>query len=113
MKEIEQVMKKYDIAGVVCLHTPGFGEYLNKIDTSYSCARYQQGGLHLKAKADDLGGAEKRNKIMTTTANMFAILAENVGRQAMILMDCHEMVDKVMDSEHGPGKHTSPEEQQN
>lgn len=36
MDEIKQVLKKHDIAGFVVLHTPGFTEYLNRVDPSYS-----------------------------------------------------------------------------
>jgi hypothetical protein len=39
MEEIKAVIKKHDIAGVVVLHTPGYGEHFIKIDPSYSCAK--------------------------------------------------------------------------
>jgi hypothetical protein len=36
MVEIKAVLKKYDIAAHVLLHEPGFSEYLNAIEPSWS-----------------------------------------------------------------------------
>lgn len=36
MAEIKAIADKYDIAAIVCLHTPGHGEYLLKVDPLYS-----------------------------------------------------------------------------
>ena len=34
LAEIKAILDKEDIAGSIVLHTPGFGEFLLKIDTS-------------------------------------------------------------------------------
>lgn len=39
MEDIKKILHENDIAGFVVLHTPGFSEYLNRVDPSYSCAK--------------------------------------------------------------------------
>lgn len=68
MEEIKLIIDKYDIAACVVLHTPGFSEFLNKIDPSYSCAKIKllpdgTEGVHFKANAKELsGGAAERDQ---------------------------------------------------
>lgn len=53
MERIKAILKEYDIAGAVILHSPGFSEYLIKIDASYSCAKFEADYLRVKAKLQE------------------------------------------------------------
>ena len=41
MAEINGVLIKHDIAGVVVLHEPGFSEFRVRVDPSWSVARFE------------------------------------------------------------------------
>ena len=51
IEEIKQILKNNDIAGFVVIHTPGFSEFLNHVETSYSCAKVQGDEVRLKLKS--------------------------------------------------------------
>lgn len=108
MSDIKAILQKHDIAGVVVLHTPGYGEELFHITPSYSCATlHANGELRFKAKSADFGGDnEKRNKKIRDTSNMMRILSERVGVNALNLMNASEILDRAIDAEHGPGTFT-------
>lgn len=119
MEEIKTILNKYDIAGVVALHTPeiisgvkgspGAGEYLLKLNPSYSSAEFVNNGegVVIKGKAEHYGGdKDKCDQVMRDTLNMFAVLAPMVGKLAMNLMDLDEIATKTYDAEHGPSTDT-------
>lgn len=73
-EEIIQVLKKHDVAGVLTLHEPGFGEFVIHLDTNYSIAKFTDEGIQIKTD-------KKMPKILKLkktgdTANMFSVLAE-------------------------------------
>jgi ribonuclease HII len=112
MEEIKATISKYDIAAIVIIHTPGHSEYLQKIDPSYSCASFEQGGLKLVAKASELG-KEKRDQLLTDTANMFKLFEINSGRIAMTMHECSSFIDSKVNADHGGIGHSSQEQQNN
>jgi len=117
--EIEAVLVKYDIAGAVVLHSPGFGEHFMKINPSYSCAFFDNSpgvtGIRVRARIqeDFQGVASKRHKAMEDTANMFDIFCDLVGKQALNCMDTMDMLRKHLDITTTRGRHTGNEEQNN
>lgn len=116
MEEIKAVLRKHDVAGLVVLHKPGFGEYYFRLDPTYSCARHDEksGTIRVRAKAAELpGGAAERQQKLADTANMLKVLCE-VGMDTIgMLLQVSEMVDKATDAEHGPGSGSSHTTQNN
>lgn len=119
MAEIKAILDKHDVAGVVAIHTPeiiagvqgspGAGEYLLKINPSYSCVEFVNNGngVVIKGKAEHYGGDRvRRDRVMRDTLNMFSVLASMVGELAMNLMDLDELATKAYDAEHGPSTDT-------
>lgn len=100
MKEISDILDKHDIAGSVILHTPGHGEHLLKIDPKYSCAFFDntpgKTGIRVRTRLqEDYGGdARKRHQAQEDTVNMFDILSDLVGKQALMCMDTYSMLGK-------------------
>lgn len=70
-EEIKEILRKHDIAASIVLHTPGHGEFLNHILTSYSCAyQYEDESIRFYSKAKDFDSPEAQFKSQESTANM-------------------------------------------
>ena len=113
-EEIKAVLKNYDIAGIVTLHTPGFSEYLFHITPSYSCAKVETDAIRIRAKLIDFkGDKQKQKQVLTDTSNMFNLLSETTFRMNFQLTACSDALDKQVNAEHGNGNHTSHNSQNN
>jgi len=112
-EEIKSVLKKYDIAASVVLHTPGFSEFVLEITPSYSCAKLNHDNIHFKAKKEDFNDELKRHKIIEDTANMMSLLSETTAKNAIMLITVSEQFDKIVGSEHDKGNFTSHTTQNN
>jgi len=119
MEEIKQILKNYDIAGIVVLHNNtgpdnGHGEYMMKIDPSYSCANLNDSTGELRLKAtEEMYGKAKRDRMLEDTANMFVMLTEGVAKRAMDLMAIEEMLKKKFEITTTDNGNTSHETQNN
>lgn len=111
MEEIKAILDQYDIAGAVILHTPGFTEYLNKIDPSYSCAKMD--GDAFRIKNTHIKDEEEKKKFTRDTLNMLHCLSEGAGMVALNLITVSEIADSKFDVNHFGGGHTSNQEQNN
>ena len=114
-EEIKQVLKKYDIAASVVLHTPSHCEYLLEITPTYSCAWIENGNhLRFRARKQDYNGnVAMRNQKIKDTVNMLRILSDQQARHAMNLMEAADKFDKIVGAEHGDEDHTSHTTQNN
>lgn len=70
MEEINQVLAKYNLAGIVVIHTPGHTRQLAKLDPTYSCVQVVPNG-RITLRADlkkDFGGnkAAFEERVMDT-----------------------------------------------
>lgn len=115
IKEIHDVLNKYDIAGLVLLHTPGHGEFVLKINPSYSALKFEdQYRVRLKAKAEDFKDGEKgRDKALTDTSNMLQILYDMGSTNVNALYEMSSFVNNAVKATHGEGKITGDQEQNN
>lgn len=129
MEEIKAIVKKYDIAAIVVLHTiegepwhepdgsihaSGFSEYLFSINPSYSAASLHDDRFQVKGKAAHYSSKEERDKRMSATVNMFDHLSEWTGRMAMQAMDMHDAIKKMVENiSDDPGTHTGHSQQNN
>lgn len=104
--EIEAVLRKHDLAGVVVLHTPGMSEFFYDIRPSYSCAWIDDVGptLRFKSKAADYAGdAQGQVRDQAATANMMVSFAGDLGRAAEMFGSISTIVDRACRAEHtGP-----------
>lgn len=112
MEEIKTILDKYDIAGMVVIHTPGFSENLLQIDPSYSCARILPGGIGLHFKNTDRPAAQRKT-LAQDTANMFSLLADGAGHAFLAAKSGLEAMETRFDIKQGPTSHSSHEEQNN
>jgi len=118
MEEIKEIMKKYDIAGIVSLHTPGHGEHFTRIDPSYSCAKFEtvegEMAIRVKAKKEEHNGdIEELTKKITDTANMFAVLCEGGSRILLPLIDVSTKLNNLTKATHFKTGDDSSHTQQN
>jgi hypothetical protein len=124
-KEIEDILKKYDIAGVVILHsvygqsenkdgtfyTNGFSEYIQRYNPSYSCAFIERDMLRIRSKLKDYGGDMKaQQKQLSATYNMITHLSKKTSDIALTLIDMENMLKKHVevsdDEDAGETSHT-------
>lgn len=111
-EEIKDILKKHDIAGIVVLHTPGFGEYVYRIDPSYSIAKLQGDMLRLKTNPADSN--ETKLQQANDTYNMFTVLADCGGPLFLNAMDAVKLLENHIEVIYkSPGGHTSHEQQNN
>jgi hypothetical protein len=112
-EEIKAILKKYDIAGAIALHTPGNTEFVLELTPSYSCATVNQDHIRFKAKKEDYNDELKRHNIIKDTSNMMAGLSETVAKNAMMLIIASEQLDKITGAEHDDSNFTSHTTQNN
>jgi hypothetical protein len=102
--EIEAILRKHDIAGVVVLHTPGMAEFFYDIRPSYSVCWVDESVsmLRLKSKLerDHGGNREEQMREQAATANMTAGLAGELGRAALMFLDIDRVVSTKLRAEH-------------
>lgn len=101
MAEIEAILKKEDIAGLVVLHTQQHGsyysEFLFELTPSLSAVKLENNYLQIKAKGTDIR--------LPYTSNMLRLLAETSGRCSINLFELSEKVDEIIGAEHGDITH--------
>lgn len=112
-EEIKAIIKKYDIAALVVLHTPGNSEYLMAIDPSYSCAKFEGDNLRVKAKKKDYPSIEAWKQKIADTSNMLNLIGTTGGQIVMNILELSKRVDEVSGAEHDDGDHTSHTQQNN
>lgn len=114
--EIMEVLRKHDVAGMFVLHTPGHGEFMLHVDTTYSCAKFNGNELRVRAKLqEDFGGDKKAwTEKITDTVNMLQtfndcgeILNNNITKMVEVVAE------KVIIEDTGRGGMTTHETQMN
>jgi hypothetical protein len=103
MQEIGLILMKYDIAGLIVLHTKQHGEYFTEyrynLKPSDSCVTTDsENNFVVKAKRDD--------SRLEYTANMLHMLSVNAGEMALNLIELSEHVDKATGANHTDGRYT-------
>lgn len=115
MSEINDILRKHDIGGLIVLHTPGFVEYRLAIDPSYSVAKWNGDELRVRAKLqeDYQGDKEAWKEDVTNTLNMLQMLAETGGQHALGLLELADKINRKVSAEHDRGGHSSHTSQNN
>lgn len=122
MQQIKNILDAEDIGGIVILHTPGYSEYLNKINPSYSCLSFEKmphpdsGELveciRFRAKESEIG-KEARDKKISDTANMLVHLNDISGKIALNNMEAQDVFETKFKIDRGDGGFSSQESQMN
>lgn len=112
MEQIKDILKENDIAAFVVLHTPGHSEYLNHVQTSYSCATVLPEGIMLRLKESEIG-KEKAMFLADGTFNMITHLTNAIAIHAELYIDCHEKLKTKWNGSSNDGGHTSHNQQNN
>lgn len=108
--EIEAILRKHDLAGVVILHTPGMTEFFYDVRPSYSCAWIDQEHQRVRVKslAADYGGDVQAQLLdQAASANLFYGLASDLTAAASMFADVAAVVDRATRAEHSPAKHVA------
>lgn len=109
--EIETLLKKHDLAGVVVLHTPGMAEFFYDIRPSYSCASIDEaaGAFRVRSRlqADYRGDAAAQAHDQAATANMMRALADNLQGAAGMFVAASLYADRALQAEHTQGAHVA------
>lgn len=112
MEEIKDILNKNDIAGFVVIHTPGFSEYLNHFETSYSCAKLIGGEVRLKLNSKEIG-VDKAKVIARDSLNMMTHIAKATGENALFYFDAEKILQDKFGGEDLPGNESSHIQQNN
>ena len=102
MAEIKEVLDKYDIVGLVVLHEPSHGEFLLKINPSYSCISFQTDGIRINTKPFD--SKESKSDAVKNTCNMTSSLFEMISKQVDNLKQVDDFLTETFDAKHTTGK---------
>ena len=114
MEEIKAILAKHDIGAMVVLHTPGYSEFLNKLNPSYSCIIQTGDQIRFRSKLADYGGDKKKwQKVTTDSLNLLQCITETTGMVLMPLMDFTGKLEIALDSESRNGGFTSHTSQNN
>lgn len=102
--EIEAVLAKHDLAGVVVLHTPGMVEFFYNIRPSYSIVTFDEatGAVRVRSKLErDYGGdATRQQHDQVASSNMTASLADSLWSSARMFAGIDGIVSKALGAEH-------------
>lgn len=102
MEEIKQIINKYDIGGLIVLHSPGYGEHYMKLNPSYSALEIKpREGIIMRGKG---------KKAVEDSLNLIKIIVELGIANIYPLMEISEKMDKYYNAEHDKGKHTGHDE---
>lgn len=112
MEQIKDILKENDIAAFVVIHTPGHSEYLNHVQTSYSCATVTPEGVRLKLKGSEIGKQEAQ-RLADGTYNMITHLTNAIATNAELYISCHEQLKEKWGGTSLDGGHTSHNQQNN
>lgn len=109
-QEIKDILIKNDVAGSVVLHNVdkkgnGYGEYINNIHTSYSCAyQFEDRKVQFHSKLKDYNSKEEQVIKQAQTANMLIVLAEGIAKNFFLFNDLSKKFDVETGAEHGETK---------
>lgn len=102
MAKIKQILDEEDIAGFVVLHEPGAGEFLLKIDPTYSSAKFEENlngeieGIKIEVTPEVIPEKEDRTLALEATLNMFQILTTIMGVHTSHLIDITDDLEETI-----------------
>ena len=112
MAEIKATLKKYDIAGHVVLHEPGFSEYLIEVSPSWSMLKVEGNAIRFRSKLVEDFGGDRAAQIAanTATTSLIRMLADALIRDTNTFEELYSMLLQHWDITHSEGIHTHHQE---
>jgi hypothetical protein len=108
--EIEAVLKKHDLGGLVVLHTPGMSEFFYEVNPSWSCLTIDEAVGHVRvlSKLENFGGDKRRQgESQAATAELAFALAEQCTEAARMFSQVSVFVTKVLRATHQAARHVA------
>lgn len=100
-EDIKDILRKYDIAASIVLHTPGHGEFINHFLTSYSCAyQYEDESIRFFSKRENYKTQEEQFEKQRATSNMLRLMTEMIGNNFLTIQPISEKFDELVKAEH-------------
>lgn len=100
-EEIKDILRKYDLAGAVQLHTPGHGEFFIHLNPSYSCAYiYNDNEVRFYSKREDYKSLDEQMEKQANTSNMLKILTDITAINFSGLNHVSKTLDNHIKAEH-------------
>jgi len=108
--EIEEIIKRYDLAAFVVLHAAPHGsEVLIEVSPSYSIVKIIDGVAHIKSQlADYKGDKDAQLYDLAASANMASSMFELMAHTTMLLGELAKQLDEITGSTHTNMKHIKP-----
>lgn len=101
--EIQEILNRYDIAGLVVLHAaPHSAEVINHLEPSYSVMKVAKDGkVTIRSKLEDYNGDREAQRFdVAATANMASTLYELGARCAIQIGSLSEIIDRETGAGH-------------
>jgi hypothetical protein len=112
MEQIKKIIEENDIAAFVALHTPGYTEYFNKVDPSFSCAFLADNQLRVRLKTEEVG-KEKAKELEKGTFNMITHFSDILSAHALLYLDTEKILEKSWPFKRDNSSGSSHTEQNN
>ena len=101
MEEIKQILNKHDIAGLIVLHEPGYGEHYIKINPSYSALEFKnREGIIMKGRQRYNSNKIKHNKAIENSLSLLKVLCELAGKTIIPLIEVSQKMDEYYNATH-------------
>jgi len=111
--EIKEILKKYDVGALVCLHgEKQISEFLNHISPKYSAAYWdEKGRFRVRSKLSDYNGDRSaQEKHLGDTVNMLVHFRNFAGRTKFLMETVIAELKRDIDIEEGPSNFMSDKE---
>lgn len=110
--EIDSLLIKHDIAGIILLHDQtanedkvnGTGEYIMNLSPSYSVAINDGEKVRVKVRKEDFQTGEEMDRKVAATLNMFTILKDLSKKTYYNMERISETLNNELKAEHGKGE---------
>lgn len=105
-QEIKAILEKNGVGGIVLIHSPDSLEYINKLDTPYSCiSMHPNKELKVKTTGKGWSEAEKKKRIQDTL-NMLQMISTAGASLLLPIIDLHDHIAANFDVDHGGINHS-------
>lgn len=100
-EEIKDILKKYDLAGVIVLHTPTKCDWFMHFNTSYSCLyQYNDSEVRFYSKLKDYKSKKEQMQKQSNTANMLHMMQHVSGEIFQNLNRFSKIIDEETNAKH-------------
>lgn len=100
-EDIKEVLRKYDIAAALALHTPGHGEFVLHLNPSYSCVfMVEDDTIRINSQLENYASLEEQTEHLIASSNMLRVLLELSAINFQNLEALSNLIDDEIGAEH-------------